>query len=427
LRRRITEAIVGVSALILVALGIPLALAAHQSILDSEVVELQGTAARTLAEIRIPLDPSQLASIRHEPDAPPPFSIYSIDGVRLFGNGPQIADDVVRLALTGTPASSVGNQIVVSTPITDDANERVIGAVRLTESLAGANHRSRMVWLIMGATAAGALTLGWLIAKGLASRLSRPVSELAAAVANIGDGGILERLAPSGVGEIDTLANALADSSERVNEALARERRFSADVSHQIRTPLTGIRLRLESALVQHDPEAIDSALSDIDRLERTLDHLQDFARDTIALQSVARLDTAVAQAQERWRGRIEAAGRTIRATKSPPLLGRASVNGVEQVLDVLLDNALRHGSGAFEIAQRRLAGGAAIDVNDEGSIDIADADADWIFQRHQGHHHGIGLALARSIAEAEGGRLLLGHRRPTTFSLILLEPVQRV
>ena len=76
MRRRITVAIVGVAALILVVLGIPLAIAVHQSILDSEVVELQATAARTLTEINVPLDVAQLEKVSHEPDAPPPFSVY---------------------------------------------------------------------------------------------------------------------------------------------------------------------------------------------------------------------------------------------------------------------------------------------------------------------------------------------------------------
>ena len=101
MRRRITEAIVGVSALILLVLGIPLALAVHQSILDSEVVELQATAARTLTEIDVRLDPTELAAVSTEPDAPPPFSVYDMAGNLLFGDGPPEADAAVRRSVFG--------------------------------------------------------------------------------------------------------------------------------------------------------------------------------------------------------------------------------------------------------------------------------------------------------------------------------------
>ncbi|MEP7202033.1 MAG: HAMP domain-containing sensor histidine kinase [Ilumatobacteraceae bacterium] len=425
MRRRITEAIVGVSALILVVLGVPLALVIHKSILDSEVVELQATAARTLTEIQVPIDRSQLAALSSEPDTPPPFSVYDAAGSLVFGDGPAQADSAVRRALAGDQASTTDGEIVVATPISDDTNERVVGALRLTESLAEPNHRSRVAWLEMAATGLTALALGWLIAERLARRLSQPVTDLAAAAVRMGDGGALARpTKSSGVSEIDTLANALADSSVRINDALARERRFSADVSHQLRTPLTAIRLRLEAARSQHAPDTIESALDDLHRLEQTVDHLLAFARDSIPATSTVRPAETARQAADRWHDRVVAAGRHLTIKTSEPITTRGSVASTEQILDVLIDNALHHGDGDITITQRRIAGGAAIDVCDEG-MHIESTDAERIFERGHGDRNGIGLALARSIAEAEGGRLILSRRSPTTFSLILLEPEQ--
>ena len=423
MRRRITEAIVGVTALVLVVLGVPLAVAVHRSILASEVVELQAAAARALTEINVPLDTAQLAAVTREPDAPRPFSVYGTDGARIFGDGPASTDAAVRSALGGVQASATGGEIVVATPITDDSNEHVVGALRLTDSLVETNHRSRETWLVMAIFALGALTLAWLIARRVARRLSQPVTELAAAAGRIGDGGgTVARVDPSGIAEIDTLATALSDSSERVNEALARERRFSADVSHQLRTPLTSLRLRLESAQSVDDGDVIDEALNDLTRIDETVEHLLAFARDAMPATSTVRLDECARQAADRWRERVSARGRALHVTAAEPVATRGSGTSVAQILDVLIDNALQHGDGDIDITERRIAGGGAVDVRDHGT-GIAPAESERIFERGHGEHHGIGLALARSMAEAEGGRLVLARALPTMFSLILLKP----
>jgi signal transduction histidine kinase len=422
-RRRITDAIVGVTALVLLVLGLPLAIAVHRSILTSEVVELQANAARALTEVNIPLDAGQLAGISREPDAPEPFSVYGLDGTRIFGGGPAAADSATRKALTGVQASATGGEIIVATPISDDTDERVVGALRLTESLAETNHRSRVAWVVMATVALAALALAWLIARRVAGRLSQPVTELAAAAARIGNGGgTVERIKPSGIEEIDTLATALSDSLERVNEALARERRFSSDVSHQLRTPLTSLRLRLESARSGDDPDLIAGALGDLVRIEGTVEHLLAFARDAMPTTSTVQLDDCARQAGDRWRDRASARGRELSVTTSEPIATRGSATSVAQILDVLIDNALQHGDGHIDITQRRIAGGGAVDVLDHGHK-VAPAEVERIFERGHGDDHGIGLALARSIAEAEGGRLLLTRLQPTTFSLILLHP----
>jgi len=420
-RRKITEAIVGVSALILLALGIPLALAVNRSVLNNELIELEATAAEALIEIEVPLDPAQLDNVSLEADAPPPFGIYTLDGKLMFGNGPPTADAAVREAIRGETSSSTDGSIVVATPITD-RSERIVGALRISESLSGADRRSRIAWLIMALCGLAALGLGWAIARRLAGALSRPVSDLADRAASIGLGGTPDAPARSGIAEIDTVAAALDDSSRRVHDALVRERRFSADVSHQLRTPLTGLRLRLETAREAGDLTAIDPALEDLDRLEQTVEHLLSFARDATPEASVTRVDAAAQRAVDRWAAESTRVGRQLRTTASEPLTASGSAGSIDQILNVLVDNALQHGSGTIVISVRRPPGGIAIDVTDEGAT-IAPTDRDAIFERGHGNGTGIGLALARSLAEAEGGRLLLIHLGPTTFSLILLDP----
>jgi signal transduction histidine kinase len=420
MRRRITEAIVGVVAVVLLVLGLALALVAHRSILNAEIVREERTASRTLAEINLPLSRDQLASIQTEPDAPLPFAVYDGNGNLLFGDGPSPPDEAARRALTGVVASTTTDRIVVAMPIVDRPSERITGAVRLEESLATVNHQTRRAWLIIGAAAALALAFAGLMAHRLAKGLSRPVTDLALAASRIGVSGTAENLDRSGVAETDALAAALETSSRRVSEALARERRFSADVSHQLRTPLTGIRLRLEAARAGLGTADLDVALDDLGRLENTIDHLLAFARDATPVTATVRLDEAAATATARWAQRSAEAQRAIRTGAAGPVTVAGSPASVGQILDVLIDNALRHGHGDILLDVRHLPGGGAIDVADDGTA-LSPLDAERIFRRGEGQRNGIGLALARSMAEADGGRLLLSRYRPTTFSLILL------
>ncbi len=422
MKRRITSAIVGVTAFVLLALGIPLAIIAQRQILDSEVVELQARAAETLAEIAIPLDPTKLAQVSIEPDQSVPFSVYSTDGKLIFGDGPEVADPAAMQALAGSPASSTDGSIVVATPITDQ-NETVVGALRLSEPLSGAQGRARQAWLVMGAAGVAALGIAALIGSRIARGLSKPVIELAASAAQLGSGGVIDHHQPVGIAEIDLLGAALVDGSQRVSESLARERRFSADVSHQLRTPLAGMRLKLEAAAAdEHSRTLARAALGDLDRIDSTVVHLLAFARDAVPSTSTASLRDSATSAQKRWNPRADANGRSVsvKLRVEGNVAVRASCTAVDQVLDVLIDNALNHGTGAIGLTVREIAGGAAIDVADEGSLNAA-ASEDDLFRRGHGSNHGIGLSLARSIAEAEGGRLMLVRRHPTTFSLVLL------
>ena len=97
----------------------------------------------------------------------------------------------------------------------------------------------------------------------------------------------------------------------------------------------------------------------------------------------------------------------------------RISNSTFDQIVDVLVDNALRHGTGTITITTRHLAGGAAIAVSDEGTLSATLTEED-VFERGVGRDHGIGLSLARSLAVADGARLLLTSRGPTTFTLFL-------
>ena len=419
MKRRIRRAIVGVSAVIVCVLGLPLAVAVHRSIVDAEVVRVQVAAADLLTDIAIPLDRSQIVDVSHDPDAPRSFAVYAADGRPVFGDDDR-DDPLVRRALGGDPSTRVTSEIQVFTPIPDRTHtEDVLGAVRVSRSLRDVNRRTAVAWAVMAASSLAALALARVIGDRLARRLAQPISDLADAAEKIGDGSIAAAK-ESGIDEIDNLATALRESAARVNDAIAHERQLTTDMSHQLRTPLTAIRLQLEAAIAG-DGRDLANAMRDLELLEDTLDHLLATARDATPVVINAQLDHTVRDAVRRWKPRAEAAGRSMTSHLEPTVPSRGAPAAVAQILDVLIDNAILHGAGQIEVAFRRIQGGTAIDVRDEGAS-IALRDVARIFERGEGDGHGIGLAVARSLAEAEGGRLLLSNFAPTTFSLILVE-----
>jgi signal transduction histidine kinase len=270
--------------------------------------------------------------------------------------------------------------------------------------------------------AAGALLVAALLAFWQARRLTKPVDELVDAAERLGEGDFVVRNKPSGIAELDDVGGALDRTAERLGDLIARERAFSADASHQLRTPIAGMRVRVESALSTPDADpraALEEMLVPIDRLEATVDDLLTLARDTHADRSPLDVARLVHESEDAWRSRFTAEGRELRVEiepdmACPPLAEPAA----SQVLDVLLANALEHGAGAVTLRARHGPGAVILDVTDEGTARL---DGSTIFERRVGRTNGIGLALARTLAEAEGGRLVLERPGPQpVFSLIL-------
>jgi signal transduction histidine kinase len=158
-----------------------------------------------------------------------------------------------------------------------------------------------------------------------------------------------------------------------------------------------------------------------VDRLEATIASILTLARDTTAGREPILLEPIVRAAALAWLVAAHTGGRRVVVTVEPePVIARVSPHALRQILDVLIDNALAHGRGTITIVIRDAAGSAELLVQDEGRAEV---DSTRIFARRSSstHGHGIGLALARSLVEAEGGRLTLVSGEPTTTFSVLL------
>ena len=276
-----------------------------------------------------------------------------------------------------------------------------------------------------------ALGIAVLAAVLLAARLARPFRQLADAAEVLGSGGFDVDLPPQRVREAEAIAAALRTSGERLASMLAREREFARNASHQLRTPLTGMRLRVEDLALWPETapevrEELGHVLAEVDRLGDTVTALLSFARQEhlTAWQETA-LDEVARAAAGRWQVLAKERGRRIEVTGETADRLALPRNTVDQVLDVLIDNAIKHGSGTITVDARAREGAACLRVLDEGEATAPDAE---LFRRRRSPSgsggEGIGLALCAELATAAGGRLQLASRRPTTFELRV--PVRR-
>ena len=259
----------------------------------------------------------------------------------------------------------------------------------------------------------------------MSRRLDAPLARLAIAAGRVGDGDFTTRAPRSGVTEIDSVAEAIDTTATRLGNTLDRERAFSADVSHQLRTRVAGLRVTLESAALtgtsEHD--AIEHAIEETDRLTSTIEELLALARDTDDDRAPLDVRSVLDDLERSWHGRLATDGRPLRVDIEPGIpTPHVSETATRQILEVLVDNAARHGRGEIRIVARVTHDGLAIDVSDDGPG--LDDDPNEVFVRRTGDGHGIGLALARSLAEAEGGRLVVSRRSPgAEFTLLLPTP----
>lgn len=421
-KRQISQAILGVAILLILGLGVPLAIVVQRFYEDRAEVELQRRAAETITEIILPLDPGELASVASERDAPGEFTVYDAEGRRLIGAGPERADANALAALGGRSSSAhLDHELVLTVPITDRRSEATVGAVRVARELGSIDRQVRRAWFVMGAAAAAGIGGAWALARAQGERLAQPIIRLAAQADRLGRGEFGPEPELSGIEEVDTVAATLVASSERLAATLARERAFSADVSHQLRTPLTGLRLQLERAERELGPSPlVAGALDEVLRLEGTIEHLLALARDISHVTATLDVAAVLAGVDGRWSDRLAGQGRALRVDHQ---LALGPVHGsdgsVGQVLDVLVDNSTVHGAGTVTVRARPIVGGFVFEVEDEGP-GIDETQTDLVFGRRHGSGHGIGLALARSIAEAEGGRLLLASAAPPRFLIVL-------
>lgn len=405
MRRRIVFATLAVAIAGILVLGVPLAVAARQVVRNDALRHLD----RQADAIGLAID--------DDIEAGRPVAVATLGGFAGTGQYIEVSDPLGRRTTAGRPV--VGHSLTTIIELSDRVT------IRVSESVVQTNRQVFDAVAVVASFGLAGVLAATILALLLARRLTRPLDELATASRRLGAGDFSVRVGRHGLPETDAVADALNDSAERIERLVEAERQFSANASHQLRTPLTALRLRLEE-LAGSDQAAVRdealAALTQADRLEDTVDDLLALARGKPpGDRQPADLQALVTTKAAWWTSTFDRATRRIVGVDGPPVWADASAPALAQAVDALLENALRHGGGTVSIHARAHADHAALVVADEGG-GIAPGQEEAIFARHVSFQGGtgVGLALARALVDAQGGRVDLVRARPAVFRILL-------
>jgi signal transduction histidine kinase len=426
MRQRVVRVALTAALVAVVLLAVPLAWAIRSVLYTDQRDSLERVALAGAVQVSPDYqkgDPVELP----RPPAGTRLGLYDPQLRLRTGSGSRAGDTSVRQAFKGQVVRNrSAGDLVVAVPVSHA--EQVIGVVRASSPIATVRDRVFAVWGVLLGVAAFGLAVAVLVARRQARALAAPLEDLSRHCQAVTDGDLNARAAPSSITEIDQVARTHNEMLHSLSELLRRERDFTANASHQLRTPLTGLQLTLEAGLEQGDDArlrpVLEEALVTTCRLHRTVEEVLRLSgapgppRSSALLRPVGQVLRAT---QQRWHGLFADAGRRLEyLTHDVPDDLPVPGGAVTEILDVLLDNARLHGRGTVRVTVRDLDDALAFDVTDEGEVS---GDTARLFDRgHTGNGAGtgIGLAFARDLAVSLGGRLSLTRGTPATFTLLL-------
>lgn len=457
MKLRLFSAIMGVTVLVLLTLLIPIALFLRATATSQTINELEknafAIAGRSTALLWTPSTDATTyvdGVVRaYSAESGARVVVTDSQGVALvttdadsvtvgssYANRPEVATALSGEVATGQRHSnSLGIDLFyVAVPVL--SGNTTIGAVRISYPAAEVQQRLDQQISLLWIVAVSAVSLAAIVALILASSITRPIRRLRNTAEAVTQGDLHSRSDEQhGPPEIRALAHAYNQMSDRLGEMLAEQQRFAADASHQLRSPLTALRLRLETAqeLLAIDPERAATRLAaaehEAERLGDIIEALLLLSRGELGEGSVEPIDVAAAaQAMcDVWAPLAEESGVTLEYLGVASLSALALPGAVEQVIGNLVDNAIRASqTGGRVIVQVSPADGSVLlRVLDEGSGMTAEelAHAFDRFWRSDTSTSGtgIGLAIVRKLVEASGGSVDLRPRSQGIEAVVAL------
>ncbi|WP_280475302.1 sensor histidine kinase [Nocardia farcinica] len=319
----------------------------------------------------------------------------------------------------------------VDDPLVESLAMGTSGSLRLEVPAAPMKEMQRQAVAVVALAVLVSLGAAASVAVVTARRVADPLRDVAARAARLAMGDFRPDPRRHGIAELDRVSDVLDSATVEIAGRLQREHALVADVSHQLRSRLTAVRLRLDELSAHTDPEVVheaEEAMAQVDRLTEAIDDLVRASRDEDAADRdpIAVLEELRGVVEE-WKHPFDEAGRALLLAGDETLRAPVTASRLREAVTVLVDNALMHGDGTCTVSVRSVRPGygreplVCVEVADEGE-GVRDELAPHIFDRgfSAGGSTGVGLALARALIEADGGRLELQRRRPALFRVFL-------
>lgn len=425
--------------LAIVSLEVPLALSLRARVNAEVRSQAQGQAdliAASAADLLSPTQRAALAALARSAAGQVRGRVLIVNGTgavladsagtgqlgRSYAGRPELSS-----ALAGRPvqvqrqSSTLGQQIL-ATAVPVVRRGVPIGAVRITQSVGAVRHAVRSAIAALALIGAVVLALGLTAGTAIAGQVARPLRRLERVARRVASGDLDARATVEGSREQRSLSESFNEMTTRIGRLVRSQRDFVADASHQLRTPLTGLRLRLEEARaagVGPGPaRELDAGLAEVDRLSEIVDELLVLSRAGERELPTERLELSdlASRSLARWQATAEDLGIELlpQATRDGVAWGARA--DIDRALDALIDNALRYSPRGGRVTVSVAEG--AIEVADRGP-GLAEGEEDLVFERfHRGRTgrsgppgSGLGLAIAQALSREWGGDVILRRR----------------
>jgi two-component system, OmpR family, sensor kinase len=425
--------------LALIALGVPLALSFRDRV-DSEVRSQANSQATVVAssasELLAPPRPQVLDRLARISARSVRGRVIVVDrrgrlqadsaGTRAgvsYADRPEVSAALAGRREQISRHSETLDEEILATAVPVRRDGRTVGAVRVTQAVDAVDDAVRTSILDVAALTAVVLALGMIAGALIAQQIARPIRRLDETALRVADGDLDATAPVEGSKEQRSLARSFNEMTARLKRLLRVQQDFVADASHQLRTPLTGVRLRLEGLGERFRGEReveveVDAAMREIDRLSAIVDELLILSRagERELPGEPVDLRRAAERAAERWRAAAAERGIEIAVDAPREASAWCAPADLDRSVDVLLENAILYSPPGSTVTVA--AAPERIEVCDEGP-GLLPGEEEAVFERFSRGSAGqrgpkgtgLGLPIARELTRQWGGEVTLANR----------------